>query len=167
MARPIKVHQVGGAGIPEMRHLNHTSGATFVKGEPVIWSAGEIAGAGANPALGTIVGIALAAVNTNPGYDAANSPATFTGRTRAVTVVIPNQQTIFSADMTNNSSTVVAPAQTDVGVQYGITAYSGAWTVDRNKTGANERVEVVGITGTTTADRVLFKFLNTALTTAS
>lgn len=153
----IRVHAVGGSGVPEIDALAYTGSPAIVIGSVLIYSAGYVDVGGVNPT--EIVGIAQQAVDTNPGFSAANSPATFTGRNAKVSVVRPNDQTIFLANLTNNSSTLVTPAQADVGVQYGITAYSGIWTIDKNKTGANARVEVVGFDTTVYSGVVFFKFL--------
>lgn len=156
MAVKMRVHQIGGSGVPEIEALLYT-GTSIVLGSLLVWSSGYVDVAGADPT--EIVGLSLQAYATNPGYDAANSPATITGRTGSVSVVRPNQQTTFLATLTNGSSATATPAQTDVGVQYGVTAYSGVWTVDKNKTGGSARVEVVGFDTTLYGGVVFFKFL--------
>lgn len=66
--------------------------------------------------------------------------------------------TVFSATLTNGSSTRIAPTVADIGTQVGITAYSGVWTVDKNKTAGNARVAIVGID--TDVNVVFFRFLS-------
>lgn len=160
MARELRVHRVAGAGVPEIRALQYaTSHNSLIKGSICTYTAGEVVNGTANPA--EIVGVALQAAASNPGYDMANSPPTITGRNQTVSVAIAGPQTTFRGDLTAGSSTVVAPAVSDIGAQYGVTAYSGKWTVDRSN--ATDRVEVVGITGTTASDQVIFKFLASVL----
>jgi hypothetical protein len=72
-----------------------------------------------------------------------------------------NRTTIFSGRLTNNSSTTIVPLQSYVGVAYGITAYSGIWTVDINKTGATERVTIVAVDFLNNG--CFFKFLEGAI----
>lgn len=160
----MRVHSVGGTGVPTIQPLAYT-GTDIVLGSLLIWSGGYVALSGADPGAGTVVGIALQAYATNPGYDAANSPATFTGRNATIAVVRPNDSTIFCANITNGSSTLVAPAQTDVGVLYGVTAYSGIWTVDRAKL-SNDTAEIVGFDTTLYSGVVFFKFKASILSSA-
>lgn len=156
----IRVHSVGGTGVPNVLALAYV-GTDIALGSVLVWSSGSVALAGADPT--EIVGIALQAYGTNPGFDAANSPTVVTGRNTTISVVRPNQQTIFAANLTTSSSTIVTPAQANVGVQYGITAYTGIWTVDSGKTGGTARVEVVGFATDVYGGVVFFKFLDASL----
>jgi hypothetical protein len=156
MAVRMRVHSVGGSGVPEIQSLLYT-GTSIVLGSLLKWSSGSVDVADTNE--DEIVGLALQAYATAPGYDAANSPATITGREAKISVVRPNQQTTFLATLTTGSSATTVPAQANVGVQYGITAYSGIWTIDVAKTGADARVEVVGFDTTLYGGVVFFKFL--------
>lgn len=133
----------GPGSVPSVTYGLYETAAAIVIGSVLIYDTGNYDLAGADPAL--IAGVALQAAGTAPGYDAANSPVPITGRQQKIAVAIADRNTVFSAQLTNGSSTVVTPATTDVGSQYGITAYSGKWTVDRNKTGANARVQVIAI----------------------
>lgn len=160
MATPRKgfrTHQVQGGGVEAIQYMQYATGQTFPIGAVLIYAAGEVTVAGADPASNTIVGYSLQGAGTSPGYDAANSPTTFTGRQQKVSVVRPNDQLIVQGEFTNGSSTLIASAQSDVGVSYGITAYTGVWTVDKNKTGGSARVIVTGFD----ADQflVFFKFI--------
>lgn len=145
-------------GVEEIRYLQHTSGYAGVLGSVLVYSSGEVAVAGANPTSG-IVGVALAPANSAPGYGVANNPTVFTGRNRKIAVAIANRNTVFSGYCTNGSSTKVTPTIANVGVTYGITAYSGIWTIDLANT--NDCVEVVGwddLTGAT-----FFRFMTSAI----
>lgn len=155
----LRVHQIQGAKLEGIQYMSTTTGQTFKNGELVILdgSAGTIKVAGADPGSGTIVGVALQDADSSPGFQAANSPATFTGRSQKVSVCRPNDDTIFAGVLTNGSSTKVNPALTDIQQQYGVTAYSNVWTVDKNKTGGSARVVVVGID--TDQNVVFFKFI--------
>lgn len=155
----MRIHSVGAGQVPPTRTLRYADGQTFVQGAILQWSSGSVIVAVADPT--EIVGLALQGAATNPGYDAANSPAPITGRNQTVTVCIPNQSVIFMANLTNSSSALVVPAQADVGVQYGVTAYSGKWTVDKGNTA--DRVEVVGFDTGVYGGVVFFKFLDSVL----
>lgn len=156
MAKAIRVHSVGSSnGVPTIQWMAYKTGEAIVIGSVLVYSSGELAVAGADPT--EIVGVALQAAGTSPGYDAANSPTVITGRSQKISVVRPDNVTVFQATLTNNSSATATPAQADVGVQYGLTAYNGIVTVDKNKTGASARVEVVGFDED--QDVVFFKFL--------
>ena len=158
----MRVHSVGGTGVPSISTLAYT-GTDIALGSVLVWAGSGLVGlSGANPAAGTIVGVALQAYGTNPGFDAANSPATITGRNTTISVVRPNNSTIFMANLTESSSTIATPAQTDVGVLYGITAYSGIWTIDRGKL-SNDTVEVLGFDTTVQLGVVFFRFMDAAL----
>lgn len=142
----MRTHQVQGGKVEAIQYMNYADAQTFILGAVLQFSSGNVIVSVADPASGTVVGIALQAAGSSPGFNVANSDitTTYTGRRQAVSVSRPNDQTIYAAAFTNNSSALAVPAQTDVGVQYGITAYSGVWTVDKNKTGGSARVEVVG-----------------------
>lgn len=129
--------------------------ATLIRGALVVAAAGLIDTCGADPA--SIAGVALQDASSAPGYNAANSPATITGRTNRVSVAVANSITEFSAEFTNGSSTRIVPTQADVGVSYGVTAYSSIWTVDKNKTAGSARVQITRID--TDQNLVYFKVL--------
>lgn len=153
-----QIARSGGAAAPEVRWLAYTG--TIVRGEVVIYDTGNVKVAGANPT--GIVGVALQANDTGPGFDQANSPVVSTYRQAKMCIAMANRTTIFRGKLTNGSSTRIAPVAADVGVVYGITAYSNVWTVDKNKTGGDARVQVVGFDDLT--DDVFFKFLEAAIT---
>lgn len=147
--------------VPNIRYLQTVAApaSTFILGAVLAFTAGEVDTAGADPA--SIVGVALARKDSAPGFEAANNPTTSTGRQRKVAVAIADRVTIFGGTLTNNSSTRIAPVQADLGAAYGITAYSGIWTVDKNKTAGSARVRVVDID--TINNLVFFKFLEANL----
>lgn len=157
----LRVHQIQGSKVEGIQYMQYTTGQTFLLGEVLIFdgSTGNVKVAAADPGSGTIVGVSLQAADSSPGFSAANSPTTFTGRSQKVSVVRPNDETIFAGAFTNGSSAAAVPAQADVGVQYGITAYSGVWTVDKNKTGGSARVVIVGFDLDQTPDQVFFKWI--------
>lgn len=142
--KPFGLHQVQGGIVEPIQVMQYATGQTFILGAVLQSTGGEVIVSVADPAAGTIVGIALQGAATNPGYDAANSPATFTGRSQKVSVIRPSDTVILVGQLTNGSSALVTPAIADVEAQYGITAYSGIWTVDKAKTGGSARVTVVG-----------------------
>jgi hypothetical protein len=125
-------------GVPAVAVLTNAAAPTYKRGEPVVSTAGLIVVCGADPLL--IKGFALQNAQTNPGYDAANSPATFTGRQNTGSVALANDATEFSAQLTNGSSTVVAPTvAADQDSEYGLTEYSDVWYVDQAKIGIDAR----------------------------
>lgn len=157
MAIAIFTHKILSGLVEPVQWLRYVDATTFERGEVLVWNAGSVQAGGADPT--EIVGVALQGTATAPGYDAANSPATITGREQKVSVSRPNGATIYAANLTNNSSTLVTPAQADVGAQYGLTEYSNKWTVDKNKTAASARVEVVGFDTSIYGGIVFFRFL--------
>lgn len=151
--------------VEEIRALTYDTAATFVAGDIVVYDGdGELVEAGANPL--NIVGVALQSVNTNPGWDAANSPVVSTGRQRTVSTAIANQVTEFVAKLTDGSSTYVQPVLADIGQSYGVTVQNGVWTIDKAKGGADARVIVTDYNADPEAGPVgfvYFKFLQSAI----
>jgi hypothetical protein len=142
--------------VPSVVYGQYTAASTaIVQGSILIFNAGEYELAGADPSL--IAGLALQAQDTAPGYQAANNPVPITGRQRKISVAVADRVAVFSATLTNGSSARISPAQADIGAQYGITAYSGVWTVDKAKLTTSARVSIVGIN--TETNEVYFKWL--------
>ena len=159
MSRIMQPARTPSGQVFDVQALQSVSGATFLRGAVLTFTSGEVNEGGTNPT--PIVGVALQAADTNPGFAAANNPSPITGRQRKVSTARANDVTVFSATLTNGSSTRIAPVQADVGAQYGITAYSGVWTVDKNKTSTNARVTIVDID--TALNVVFFKFMDSHL----
>lgn len=128
-------------GVPEMQYMQHTSASVFKYGAVLIFNTGEVEEGGADPT--GIVGTSLAPAGKAPGYEAANNPVVSTGRQRKIAVARANRTTLFVAGLVNGSSARVTPDISLVGNTYGITKYGNNWFVDKNKTGASARVEVV------------------------
>jgi hypothetical protein len=143
--------------VPLVGYQNYKTAEAIVIGTVLIYDTGELAVAGADPAL--IAGVALQAAGTAPGYDAGNSPVPITGRQQKIAMAAADRNTVYSATLTNNSSTRIAPVAADVGINYGITVYSGVWTVDKNKTAANARVQIVGYSIDISPGIVFFKWI--------
>jgi hypothetical protein len=151
-----------GNGTPAIQEFNHTVGADFDVGEVVINSAGEVVSSGADPAAGTIVGVALAGTNSAPGFSMANQPATVTWRTRNVPVALANGN-VFRGKIVSGSAVVVAPVLADLNTAgFGITKHGRVWYVDRAKTGATARVVIVKID--TENNNVWFRFIESFTT---
>ena len=144
--------------VPSVRALPYTTGQTFVKGDILKQTAGLLVISPATPIAG-VVGIALQDVATNPGYQAANNPVTSTGLQQTVSVAMADNVTEFVAKFTNGSAVYIAPANTDIGVSYGVTVQNGVWTVDKAKVtvGTNTTVVITGVD--ITNQFVYFKFL--------
>ena len=145
-------------GSPLVLEYNATVGADFEVGEVLIHSAGEVVSAGADPAAGTIVGIALASDDGAPGFNMANQPTTVTGRTKNVPVAVANGN-VFRGRLVSGSATVIAPVAADVGASYGITKFGSVWYVDKAKTGGSARVVVTKVDTLNGYNVVWFRFI--------
>jgi len=143
--------------VPSVIYGTYDAASAIVLGSIVYLASGLYTVAGTNPR--SIAGVALQAKDTAPGFAAANNPNPITGRQTKIAVAVADTNTVFAATLTNGSSTRIAPAQADVGENYGVTAYTGVWTVDKAKTtaGTNTCINVVGID--TDRNLVYFKFL--------
>lgn len=170
------------------------SAQTFVAGVPVALAAdgGVIVWAGAilTGAVGSIIGISYEAASNlastglgapKPGQPFVGLGATLTfgsvpnesaakniphgapindGR---VGLIIANQDNLFSAAF-GNAGAAATPANTDLGVSYGLTAdTNNFWYVDKSKTGASAAVKIVQLDLRDTpaaGSRVIFQFLS-------
>jgi len=148
--------RTGPGSVPLVTYAQYASADAIVTGSVLIFTGGEYALAGANPAL--IAGVALQAKDTAPGYAAANNPTPITGREQKIAISVADKNTTFWARFTNGSAVDIAGVLADIGVQYGITAYVGVWTVDKAKTAGDARVQIVGID--TQRGGVFFKWIS-------
>ena len=157
MPRPMQVATSPVGQVPEIKSLTSTASpnAGLVRGALVVMTAGVIDLCGADPA--SIAGVAMQDASSAPGFNAANTPATITGRVNRISTATANSITEFSAELTNGSTVRIAPVQADVGASYGVTAYANFWTVDKAKTGGTARVQVTRIDDS--LNLVYFKFL--------
>lgn len=145
MGRLIQPAKLSGrAGITVQSH-KYATGQTFVKGAALALSSGEVIEATSPITGATLYGIALEAAGSRPGYDMGHSPTVVTGRSQEVSVARCTRDQIFAAQLVNNSATPVTPTQADIGVNYGLKAYSGEWYVDKNQTTTNACVTIVDI----------------------
>lgn len=144
------------------------AGQTFIQGAPLVFNGSQQVIEATSPiATAILIGFALQAVDTNPGYQAANSPTVITGRSGVVSVAMANAPTVFSSNLVNNSSTLVSPTQADIGVSYGLKSYVVAtmfgnqniWYVDKNLTAGNATVTIVAIDITAGNQIVFWKVL--------
>ena len=143
MSVPMAPARTAPGAVPLVSYSRYKSADAIVLGSVLIFDTGEYALAGADPAL--IAGVALQAKDTAPGYQAANNPVPITGRQQKIAIAVADKNGVLQAKLTESSSALIAPVQADVGAQYGITAYSGIWTVDKGKTTTNARVQVLAI----------------------
>jgi len=159
MGRTITVARTPGTTIPMITSGKYATGQTFKAGAVLALSSGELISATSPITGATIVGIALEAAGSRPGYDMANASVTsvYTNREQEISYVRADPTIIFSGQLVNNSATPVAPAQTDIGVNYGLKDYSGEWYVDKNQTTTNACVTIVDID--TQLNIVFFKIL--------
>jgi len=127
---------------PAYQTVVYDSAETFGAGAPVITAAdGEVTVAAADPTQ--IMGIAMHAAGTGPGFSIAGGVTQVTNRANEVTVCVVDADTVFSGRMTNAGATV-APLQTHVGEEYGIIAVSGEWTIDETET-TTKSVHIVDV----------------------
>lgn len=134
------------------------NGETFKKGALLVYDAnGFLTECAADPTL--VSGVALQDADSNPGFQAANSPATYTGRTQSVSFVRADKSTIFSMRGVNGGTDPVTPAQTNIGESYGaLKDANGIWTLDLAEVG----VLVFDIVGIDVTQKIFFCVFNDA-----
>jgi hypothetical protein len=149
----------GICGVAESFGLNLGSNGAGAPTPP--W--GGITGSGAIQTYGSVPNEPLA-VNVALGTPISD------GRTLYME---PNQDNIFEALFDNSAGSVAAdwtPTQADIGVSYGLTKdANGYWYVDKNKTGGNAVVQIVGLDplyGSIANAPVKFVFLTAAIQVA-
>lgn len=133
-----------GGGGPAIRTIKHADAATFVLGDVVKYASGELTIATVSETGAVIVGVAAQSVNSNPGYNAANSPTVVTGKSQTVSVWLADRLNVFKATLVNNSDVSVACTQANVGISYGFRKISaGYWAIDKNITATNDGATLV------------------------
>jgi len=150
---------------PETQGMVYTTGQTFLKGAILVFDGGNIGqvieGTSPNPAA--IVGVALDAPGSHPGF-ALNFDAAVvarTGTTQQVGVAKANRLTVFSGRMVNGGTDPVTPAQTDIGIAYELLKTgAGEWVVNQAAT-TNTKVRIVDID--VASKIVFFRFLEANL----
>jgi len=147
MGRTIKVARTPGTTIPMITSGKYATGQTFIAGAVLALTSGELVEATSPITGATIVGIALEGVATRPGYDVANAAQTtvYTGRAQEISYVRADPTIIFSGRLVNGSATPIAPAQANIGVNYGLKAYSSEWCVDTAQVTTDACVTIVDI----------------------
>ena len=149
---------------PEVQGMQFTTGQTFIKGAILVFNGGTgevIEGASPNPAA--IVGVALDAPNSSPGFQLNFDAAVVarTGTVQQVRVAKANRSTVFSGRLGNGGTDPVTPAQTDIGVAYELLKTgAGEWVVNQAAV-VNTKVRIVDIDAA--GKIVFFKFLEANL----
>lgn len=161
MTQPGKVP--GGTGAPQIKAWPY-SGGTFKKGAAMIISANIAAEAAANPTA-NLIGISAQPVDSNLGFQAANSPLQVTGRNTTCSIFQANRLTIFRSVLTNASDVEVTPATADVGTSYGLRKIAtgigaGIWCADKAATAC---LKVYDFEVNSPDPFVYWKFLEAAL----
>lgn len=190
-ALPIDCVEVMTGGPPIISRVIEESGQTFVNGTPVqVASDGGIKAWDGTTTTAGICGIATEdshnIATTGAGWNGGLAPYTGIGAQQTFSYV-PNQpnavnivrgavmldgrvgfysptgEFIFRAVFGNNGA-LATPANTDVGVNYGLTIDSNSkyWYVDKSKTSTNAVLTIVSldpVDGSILGARVLFKFL--------
>lgn len=162
--RPIQFARRSGTGVPLIASGKYKTGEAIVKGSPLaLDSNGELILHTGTTAV-AVVGIALEAAASRPGYDAANSPTVVTGRKQEISYIVADAETIFSAQLSADAgATITVPAQTNIGEVYGFVidaGGSGAWLVDSTET-TTDIFQIVDID--IDLKIVFVKFMNSAL----
>jgi hypothetical protein len=165
MALPIRPAFADTSGTPQTEHFLLNTGQTQLIGAPMKLSSGLAteASSAADAATG-LIGFAAAKNQSAFGYDAADSPTTITGRENTIPVHTGTRGNTFYGQISTGTSAIVAPAQADVGIAYGLVKQSdGYWTVNRSDT-TNVAVVVTGIDPTLYGTGVVFfKIRNASL----
>lgn len=151
---------------PEGQSMQYTTGQAFLKGALLVYDTAGNAGnviEGTSPNPAAIVGIALEAPASKPGF-ALNFDAAVVARTgtvQQVSVAKANRITIFSGRMVNGGTDPVTPAVTDIGVAYEVLKTgAGEWVVNQAAV-VNTKVEIVDID---VANKIVFfRFLEARL----
>lgn len=159
MGRKFIAARSGSGTVPEVREVQYDSAQTFKQGAVLVYDTdGEVIEASADPAQ--IAGVAAQGANTNPGYDAANSPTVITGRKQTVAMWPANRMTTFSGRGVNGGTDPVTPALTDIDTRCSIVKSGDDWVLDLSDT-TNDRVEIVDVD----IDQKIFffKFLDTVI----
>jgi len=153
--------RVPNGGVESINSYPALAGQAIVNGSLVLLDANGLLNlCGADPA--SILGVALSAQGTAPGFSAANAPIAINFSSTAddlVSVAIANRDTIFSGQMTN-AGNIVTPTQAMVGDSFGVVNTAGIWTVDQTET-VNTRLTIVDVDIPNRL--ILFKFLNANL----
>lgn len=194
----ITVYQTTTNTTEQTLSINEKAGQTFKLGTPVQLASGVVqAWDGATVAVGIIgisdidaanlatdgagapgpfTGVGFPGTSTTFGSvpfeaSAVNIPRGAPFSTGQTLIAAATQETIFIGQVDNanfSGGGSATPLQSDIGVQYGLTADSnGHWYVDKNKStvGTNTVVEIVGIdpiTGSIVNGNVLFKITKAA-----
>jgi pyruvoyl-dependent arginine decarboxylase (PvlArgDC) len=151
-----------GSTVPRVQEIGYTTGQTFKKGAVVATvAAGTISEAGADPAA--ILGVAMEAAGSRPGYGVANESEVVhvQGRGQVVSVVLADRETEFHGRAVNGATDPVLPLQTHINEQYGISKVGDDWVIDMAKTGASARIQITDVRPT--ENLFLFKVLEANL----
>lgn len=157
MPRVFQPARFAGSSAPEVQSMQYDVAQVFTKGAVLVYeggATGEVIEGAADPAA--IVGVALEAANSKPGFGVGNAASIVatTGRAQEVSVAKANRQTIFTGRGTS------APTLASIGVAYGIVKSGSDWIVDVTDV-VNTRVRIIDVD----VDNALFffRFLEAAL----
>jgi hypothetical protein len=135
MGRKIQPARMVGPHAPMVLSVGYTTGQTFKKGALLVYvAAGTVSECAADPAA--VAGVALEAAASKPGYDAANSPASVTGRVQEVSMGVADRLTIWSMRGINGGTDPLTPTQTMINENYGVAKVGDDWVLDQAETGA-------------------------------
>ncbi|KKM86748.1 hypothetical protein LCGC14_1275900 [marine sediment metagenome] len=156
--RVLNVARFPGGGIPDIQSMQYVASESIVKGSILIFeSTGQVKLGASNLTTG-IVGIALEAIASKPGFEPSHDSLTtvYTGRVAEVSVAMANSNTVFSGGYVTGE----VPAIDHVGETHPLTLSAGVWQVGL-ATDATQSVRVVDVD--VLEGIVFFKFLASAI----
>lgn len=167
MPRTIVPARMPPGTVPETQGYTYPNGQTFYVGAALVSNgAGQVI-EGTSPIITAIlVGFAAQPANSQPGFNAANTPTHVTFQFQGVSVWKANKTTVFSSRLVNATAAPIVPVVANIFVNYGLKSYANAaaqneWVVDSSITGGNASVTVIGID--TNLNIVLFRVLNAVI----
>lgn len=134
MGRKINAARTVSGNVPRITSRKYANGATFKEGALLVLTNGVVDECAADPTKVTCV--AAEGADTRPGYQAANSPSVVTGTVQEVSAYDANDDTIFSMRGQDGGGDNAIPAQTDIGVSYGVVKVGNDWILDKTETTA-------------------------------
>lgn len=134
MKRSFNTARRTGTTVPRIQAINFETNPaqSFVAGALLSLNANGNVQEAAQPPV-SIVGIALQAASTGPGYDISDASKTqvYTGRQSWISVALADEEEDFSCRGVNGGTDPVVPTQANIGQQYGVgKSADGSWYLD-------------------------------------
>jgi hypothetical protein len=148
--------------VPQVQSMQYATGQVYQKGALVVDNVnGEIVECGADPV--SILGVALEACDSKPGYGVPNSAqvTVTTGRQQETSIALADRDTVFSGRAVNGGVDPVVPLLTHIGEKYGVVKVGNDWVIDMADAVAT-RIQIVDV-DLTGGNVFFFKFLEANL----